>query len=397
MSPVIKTAAATAGAASAPKSFAKEKVRKASAANAKPKRAARIVAGKSVPGAKKISNVLLPTFSRQLSAMLSAGMPIVGSLNALLEQQENPNFKTVISQVKASIENGASLSESLQPYPSIFDTLYVNMVRGGETGGQLAETIARIATFLESSAKLRRKVKSAMTYPIIVLSIALLIALGMILFIVPVFAGMFADFGADLPGPTQFLINLSDGLRTGGPFILPLIIAAVVGFKKWKNTESGAYSVDKFKLKVPVFGELAIKVASARFARTFAQLIHSGVPILTALEIGAGATGNRVAGQIILEARDAVERGDSLSSALVGNAVFPPIMVRMLSAGEKTGKIDEMMDSIADFYDDEIEAMLASLTSLIEPFLMVFLGVVVGGILIGMFLPIFKMGEIVNM
>ena len=248
-----------------------------------------------------------------------------------------------------------------------------------------------------SSAKLRRKVKSAMTYPIIVLSIALLIALGMILFIVPVFAGMFADFGADLPGPTQFLINLSDDLRTTGPFVLPVIIAAVVAFKKWNATESGAYMLDKVKLKVPVFGELAIKVASARFARTFAQLIHSGVPILTALEIGAGATGNRVAGQIILEARDAVERGDSLSASLVGNKVFPPIMVLMLSAGEKTGKIDEMMDSIADFYDDEIEVMLASLTALIEPFLMVFLGVVVGGILIGMFLPIFKMGEIVNM
>ena len=399
MSPVIRGRAAT---AVAPKSFADRRKRsaaeRAKTKAKKPKvKGAHVLAGKVVPGSKKICYHLLPTFSRQLAAMLSAGMPIVASLTALEEQEENPHFKAVVAQVRASIENGAALSESLAPFPSIFDRLYVNMVRGGETGGQLAETIARIATFLESSAKLRRKVKAAMTYPVIVLSIAMVIALGMILFIVPVFAGMFADFGADLPGPTQFLINLSDGMKTLGPFIVPIIGVMIVGFKKWKNTESGGYALDQFKLRIPVFGELAIKVASARFARTFAQLIHSGVPILTALEITSGATGNRVTEQIIMEARDAVERGDSLSSSLLGQTTFPQIMVRMLGAGEKTGKIDEMMNSIADFYDDEIEATLASLTSLIEPFLMVFLGVVVGGILIGMFLPIFKMGEIVNM
>jgi len=350
-----------------------------------------------VPGAKKIIGQLLPSFSRQLAAMLSAGMPIVAALTALEEQQDNPHFKAVVAQVRANIENGHALSEALKPFPSIFDDLYINMVRGGETGGQLAETIARLATFLESSAKLKRKVKSAMTYPTIVFSIAILIALLMIIFIVPVFASMFEDFGATLPGPTQFLINISDGLRFAGPVLLPAIVILIVVFKKWKATPQGAFTVDKMILRAPVFGELITKVAAARFARTLAQLIHSGVPILTALEIVAGATGNCVCESVIMDARSSVERGDPLSVALEGQTVFPKLVVRMMSAGEKTGKVDEMMNSIADFYDDEVETMLAGLTSLIEPFLMVFLGVVVGGILIGMFLPIFKMGEIVSM
>jgi type IV pilus assembly protein PilC len=270
------------------------------------------------------------------------------------------------------------------------------MVRGGETGGQLAETMGRIAGFLESSAKLRRKVKSAMTYPVIVLVIALSIAVAMIAFVVPVFGNMFEDFGADLPGPTKFLLSLSKGFRTGGPIILPLAIIGGIVFSKWKATPSGRFAMDKFYLRMPVFGELVTKVASARFARTFAQLVHSGVPILSSLEIVSGATGNTVAGAVVMEARTAVERGDPLSVAMQHQTVFPSMLVRMMAAGEKTGKIDEMMDSIADFYDDEIETMLSGLTSMIEPFLMVFLGVVVGGILIGMFMPIFKMGEIVG-
>ena len=386
MSPVVRDVGKASAAKAAPKAGGKAAAPGAAARKGK----------KKVPGARKIQLELLPGFSRQLAAMLSAGMPIVASLDALEEQADNPNFKAVIARLKASIENGAAFSEALRQFPSIFDNLYSNMVKGGETGGQLAETIGRLAGFLEDSAKLRQKVKSAMMYPIIVLCIAITIAIGMILFIVPVFGEMFADFGAELPGPTQKLLNLSGFMRSNGLLILACTIGGIVAFKKWKATPSGAYSFDQFVLRTPVFGELNRKVAATRFARTFGQLIRSGVPILNALEIVSGATGNLVAGGVIMKSREAVEKGEPLSNAMVEQTVFPIMLVRMLQAGEKTGKVDEMMDSIADFYDDEVRAMLDGLTSLLEPLLMVFLGVIIGGIVLCMFLPIFKMGEVVG-
>jgi type IV pilus assembly protein PilC len=364
----------------------------ASNKNAKPSRRG----GTKVPGAKKIVNTLLPGFSRQLAAMLSAGMPIVATLEALLDQTDNQNFKNVISGLKANIENGSAFSEALRKFPTVFDTLYCNMVKGGEMGGQLPETIGRLAGFLESSAKLRRKVKSAMMYPIIVLCIALIIAIGLITFVVPVFGEMFDDFGAGLPGPTQVLLDMSGFFKEKGIFLLMGLAVAAFLFKKWSKTESGAIALDRFFLRAPVVGELKKRVAAARFARTFGQLIRSGVPILQALQIVSGATGSVVAGGIITKASKAVEGGDPLSSAMVNQDVFPILLVRMLQAGEKTGKIDEMMDNIADFYEDEVETMLAGLTSLLEPLLMVFLGVIIGGIVMCMFLPIFKMGEIVG-
>jgi type IV pilus assembly protein PilC len=207
---------------------------------------------------------------------------------------------------------------------------------------------------------------------------------------------MFADFGAELPGPTQALLNISDFLQSNGLYVLTGVVAFVILFKKWKSTPAGGYKFDQFVLKLPVFGQLTRKVASARFARTFGQLIRSGVPILSALEIVSGATGNKVAGSIIYKARDAVEKGEPLSSAMVHQSVFPIMLVRMMQAGEKTGKIDEMMDNIADFYDDEVDTLLSGLTSLLEPLLMIFLGVIIGSIVLCMFLPIFKMGEVVS-
>ncbi len=351
---------------------------------------------KGVPGAKKIVNEILPGFSRQLSAMLSAGMPIVSTMEALEEQSDNQNFKRVIQSLRRGIENGAAFSDALKQFPSVFDSLYSNMVKGGETGGQLSETIGRLAKFLEDSAKLRRKVKSAMMYPTIVLCVAITIAIGMIIFIVPVFGEMFADFGAKLPGPTQFLLDMSGWMKRNGFFVLVAIIGAVIGFKKWKQTPKGAYTWDQLTLRAPVFGELRRKVASARFARTLGQLIQSGVPILSALDIVSGATGSVVAERLILKAKANVENGEPLSSAMVEQSVFPILLVRMMQAGEKTGKVDEMLDSIADFYDDEVETMLSGLTSLLEPLLMVFLGVIIGGIVMCMFLPIFKMGEVVG-
>jgi type IV pilus assembly protein PilC len=235
-----------------------------------------------------------------------------------------------------------------------------------------------------------------MTYPVVVLTLAIGIAIAMIIFIVPVFAQMYADSGRQLPGPTQFLVSLSKAGKKYAPIIVPAIAAAVYAFRRWKKTEHGAFVVDGFSLRAPVVGVLIQKVSVARFARTMAQLIHSGVPILGALEIVAKASGNRVIGAAILEARTAVERGDTISNGLAGKACLPPILVRMIAAGEKTGKLDEMMESIANTFDDEVEAMLASLTSLIEPLLMVFLGVVIGGIVVCMFLPIFKMSEAIS-
>jgi len=274
--------------------------------------------------------------------------------------------------------------------------LYVNMIKAGETGGQLGETADRLAGFLEDAAKLSRKVKSAMSYPIIVLCIAIGIATGMILFIVPVFADMFTDFNAKLPAPTQFLVDLSQILHKYGIIVLAIIVAIIVLIGRWKKTPAGAYQLASMMLKMPVLGELNRKVATSRFARTFAQLLQSGVPILRAMEIVSGATGNKVFERVVMDARSTVEKGETMSSALIKHPCFPRLLVHMMAAGEKTGKIDEMMQNIADFYDSEIEAMLDGLTALIEPLLMVFLGVIIGGIVISMFLPIFKMGEVVG-
>ncbi len=352
---------------------------------------------KRIPGAAKIQAKELPAFTRQLGAMLSAGLPVVQTLVALEEQNTNKVFKTVISGVRTQIEGGASFSEALGQYPDIFDELYVSMLRAGESGGQLAETTARIASFLEASMRLKRKVKSAMMYPSIVMTVCILLAVSMIIWIVPVFASIYADFGAQLPGPTQFLLNVSNAMRHNALIAVAIITGLVIAFKKFKKTPQGAYACDKFALKFPLVGELVRKVALARFASTFAQLTRSGVPILTTMEITASATGNKVLGKIIMDARANVERGEPLSTALNASKAYPRLMIHMLSAGEKTGKVDEMLQKISEFYSDEVETALAGLTSMIEPLLIVFMGVVIGGIVICMFLPIFKMSEIINM
>ncbi|MEI8351530.1 MAG: type II secretion system F family protein [bacterium] len=391
MSPLLRNSSSPAPAARLPRPVAPSRERAPAREVRPPSRK-----GGRIRGASKIVRKDLPAFSRQMAAMLSAGMPIVAALETLEDQAANPNFKIALGEVKRSIEAGSSFSESLLQLPQIFDTLYVNMVRAGEQSGQFAETMRRIGDLLEATARLRRKVKSAMTYPVVVLSLALVIASGMIIFIVPVFAGMFKDFGGKLPGPTQFLVDISNGVKHYAVVIVPAILLSIWLFRKWKNTAAGAWMLDKFALNAPVFGPLVQKVAVARFARTLSQLVQSGVPILNALEIVAKAAGNRIIESSIMEARRTVEHGDTLSVGLAGKAGIPPLVVRMLSAGEKTGKVDEMLESVADTFDDEVEAMLASLTSLLEPLLMVFLGVVIGGIVICMFLPIFKMTEVIK-
>lgn len=355
-------------------------------------------AGKTnkIAGVGRIINRELAPFSRQLASMLRAGMSLVVSLMTVEEQLDNKNFKVVVSSVRDTVESGGSFSDGLAKWPTVFNDLYVNIVRSGERSGQFAESMARLSELLESSAKLRRKVKSALSYPIVVLCMSIGIAFAMITFVVPVFAEMFEGFGKQLPGPTRVLVSISNFITGNWYWLIPLIVVAVFLFRRWAATDKGSYKMDELKLKLPVFGLLNQKVAIARFARIFSQMVHSGVPILEGLAIVARACGNRVIGKSIMEARGFVEQGNQISTGLEKRDGIPLLLTRMIAAGEKSGKLDEMLDSIADTYEDEVEAMLASLTSLMEPLLMGFMGVLIGSIVIAMYLPIFKMSSIIN-
>ena len=347
----------------------------------------------------KVKETDLVLFTRQLSTMVEAGISLVQALTALYDQSDpkrQKGLREVISDVTTRVQGGETFNESIGKHPRVFDRLYVSMVKAGEHGGLLAEILDRLAGFLEASARLRKKVKSAMTYPTIVISIAFLITTFLIVKVVPVFGDIFADFGAKLPAPTQFLIDLSDFIRGQWYFLIAIIAGVFFGIRTFLRSKRGRQIWDKWKLKMPVFGPLAHKICMSRFARTFAQLIRSGVPILEVLDIVAGASGNHVIETSVKGVAEDVEKGDNLSVAMSKKPIFPPMMLRMVSAGEATGKIDTMLEKMADFWDEEIEAMLDALTSLIEPMLIVFLGVIVGGIVIAMFLPIFKLNEVVS-
>ncbi len=341
----------------------------------------------------------LVLFTRQLSTMIDAGISLVQALTALYEQcdpKRQRNLRNVISDVTTRVQGGETFHESVAKHPRVFDRLFVSMVKAGEHGGLLAEILDRLAGFLEATARLRKKVKSAMTYPVIVICIAFAITTFLIVKVVPVFGEIFKDFGANLPAPTQFLIDLSDFIRGQWYFLILGLGAAFFGIRTFLRSKRGKQLWDKWKLKLPIFGPLTHKICMSRFSRTFAQLIRSGVPILEVLEIVGGASGNHVVETSIKGVGEDVEKGDNLSVALSHKPIFPPMMLRMVSAGEATGKIDTMLEKMADFWDEEIEAMLDAMTSLIEPLLIVFLGVIVGGIVIAMFLPIFKLNEVVS-
>lgn len=348
-----------------------------------------------VRGARKIKLQELPVFTRQFSAMLAAGMPLVQTLVAMEEQTDSKNFKPIINGIRTRVEGGAMYSESLAYYPTIFDDLYISMMRAGEIGGILPDTSARVADFLEASNKLRAKVKSAMMYPTVVIIVSLLLSTALVMFVLPVFVGMFADFGSDLPGLTQALLDFSHFLTSYWWIVVILIAGFVYAFKAYIKTDKGEYNIDLLRLKFPIIGELATKVAISRFSSTFAQLLHSGVQIIESLEIVGLATGNRVIGDSLLKAKEVISEGQSLSSALDTNKHYPRMLIQMLSAGEKTGQIEEMMDKVSGFYEDEVETMVDGLTAMIEPLLMVVVGAIIGTIVVAMFLPIFKMSSIV--
>ena len=341
----------------------------------------------------------LVLFTRQLSTMIEAGISLVQALTALYEQADpkrQRGLRAVISDITARVQGGETFHESLAKHPRVFNRLFISMVKAGEHGGLLSEILDRLAGFLEASARLRKKVKSAMTYPVIVVCIAFAITTFLIVRVVPIFGEIFADFGAKLPAPTQFLIDVSDFVRSQWYFLILGIGGTIFGVRAFLRSTRGKQLWDRWKLKLPVFGPLVHKICMSRFARTFAQLIRSGVPILEVLDIVGGSSGNHVVETSIKEVGTDVEKGDNLSVALSRKTIFPPMLLRMVAAGEATGKIDTMLEKMADFWDEEIEAMLDALTSLIEPLLIVFLGVIVGGIVIAMFLPIFKLNEVVS-
>jgi len=341
----------------------------------------------------------LVLFTRQLSTMIEAGISLVQAMTALYDQcdpKRQRNLRHIISDVTTRVQGGETFNESIAKHPRVFDRLFVSMVKAGEHGGLLAEILDRLAGFLEASARLRKKVKSAMTYPVIVICIAFAITIFLLVKVVPIFGEIFKDFGAKLPAPTQFLIDVSDFMRSEWYFLILVFGGTFFGIRTFLRSTRGKQLADRWKLKLPIFGPLIHKICMSRFSRTFAQLIRSGVPILEVLDIVGGASGNHVVETSIKGVSEDVEKGDNLSVALSKKPIFPPMMLRMVSAGEATGKIDTMLEKMADFWDEEIEAMLDALTSLIEPLLIVFLGVIVGGIVIAMFLPIFKLNEVVS-
>jgi type IV pilus assembly protein PilC len=350
--------------------------------------------GKTSGGRVALQDLVI--FTRQLATMVDAGLAMVQSLQALGEQATNKVMRDVIKDVTSRVEAGDSFSEALSKHPKVFNKLYVCMVGAGEKGGLLAEILARLATYLENAARLRRKVKSSMMYPIVVTVVAISITIFLLVKVVPVFGEIFTSFGAKLPAPTQFLINTSNILKRYLALVLMGMGGLVYGWIYFIKTRPGREFWDSRRIKLPVFGHIAHKICLARFTRTFASLIRSGVPIMEVMGIVANTCGNVVMEKAVKVAAGDIERGESIANALSKHPVFPAMVVRMITAGEQTGKIDSMLERIADFLDEEIETILSGLTALIEPILIVFLGVVVGGIVICMFLPIFKMSEIIN-
>ncbi len=330
-------------------------------------------------------------FARQFSTMIDAGLPILQCLDILFTQQENKTFKKIIKQIKESVEGGATLAESLKKFPKEFDDLFVNMIAAGEAGGILDAILKRLAGYLEKSAQLRGKVKGALTYPIVVFFISMGVTAVILLFVIPVFQEMFASLGGALPAPTQMVVALSEFVQSKIIFIIIGIIIFVIAFRRYYKTEKGQVVVDSLLLKVPVFGILLRKVAVSKFTRTLGTMLTSGVPILSALDIVARTAGNKTVENSIYKVRSAISEGRTMADPLAESGVFPSMVCSMIAVGESTGALDTMLNKIADFYDEEVDQAVDNLTAMIEPFMMVFLGVIVGGLLIAMYLPIFTM------
>lgn len=338
----------------------------------------------------------LSVFTRQFATMVNAGLPLVQCLDVLGRQLDKPHFKKVVQTVTSDVEGGSTLAEALEKHPKIFSDLFVNMIAAGEAGGILDVILGRLAVFLEKADALQRKVKGAMTYPTIVLTVAGGACIFMLMFVIPVFAKMFSDFGGVLPAPTRIVMNLSEFLKGywwalgGGAAILTFI------FKRYRATVKGKMVTDRLALRIPILGTVLRKSAVARFTRTLGTLIGSGVPILQGLEITAKTAGNAVIQKAIQDTATSISQGDTIALPLKESGVFPPMVVQMISIGEQTGALDEMLSKIADFYDDEVDSAVEALTAAIEPIMIVVMGTMVGGMLVAMYLPMFKMSSVVG-
>lgn len=336
----------------------------------------------------------LGVFTRQFATMINAGLPMVQCLDILSSQLEKPHFKKIVSDVMSDVESGATLAEGLRKH-KCFSDLFVNMIDAGEAGGILDTILNRLAMYLEKADALRRKIKGAMTYPAIVFAVATGATIFMLMFIIPTFARMFTDFGGDLPLPTAIVMGLSEFLRANWWIMLAVVIGSTVLLRRYYATESGRLRIDKTLLRFPILGNVIRKGAVARFTRTLGTLISSGVPILNGLEITARTSGNKVIENAVMETRQSISEGNTIAEPLKACGVFPPMVVQMISVGEQTGALDEMLDKVADFYDSEVDTAVEAMTAAIEPIMIVVMGVVVGGMLIAMYLPMFKLVSVV--
>jgi type IV pilus assembly protein PilC len=344
-----------------------------------------------IPGlGSKITEQAVVIFTRQFATMIEAGLPLVQCLDILARQSENKEFARVIGQVKTDVESGDSFADALRKHPRVYSDFYVNMVEAGETGGILDTILARLAAYMEKAAALKSQVKGAMVYPAVIIGIAIIVVVFLLLYVIPVFADMFASFGGTLPAPTRFVMFLSDLVKDYILYVIPLVGVLIWFFKRFYKTEKGRVMVDTLLLKLPVFGPLIQKVAVAKFTRTLGTLVSSGVPIIDGLEITARTAGNKVVEGAVLSIISSIKEGQTIAEPLGRQAIFPPMVVQMIEVGENAGALDAMLNKIADFYDQEVDTAVAALTKLMEPMLMVFLGTVIGGMVVAMYLPIFK-------
>ena len=358
----------------------------------------RITPAKAKAGAKKagrtdktVSPKNLAVFVRQFSVMIDAGLPLVQCLEILGTQEEDKNFAAVILATRTDVESGASLADAMRKYPKTFDSLFTNMIAAGEAGGILDTILKRLATFIEKAVKLKGQVKSAMVYPVAIIIIAAVVVTVILWKVIPTFAAMFSGMGAQLPLPTRIVIALSNGIVRYGVFVIVGLAAVIYALKQYYKTEAGRHQIDAIVLKLPVLGLLMRKIAVARFCRTLATLISSGVPILDGLEITAKTSGNAIVEDAIMVTRKSIERGETISAPLKETGVFPPMVTQMIGVGEATGALDTMLAKIADFYEEEVDVAVAGLLTLLEPIMIALLGGVVGGIVIAMYMPIFDM------
>jgi len=341
----------------------------------------------------RVKKKALAIFTRQMATMIDAGLPLVQSLEILAQQEETETFQGIIRTIKNEVESGATLAAALQKHPRVFDNMYVNLVVAAEEAGTLDVILNRLATHIEKMEALKKKVKSAMVYPTMIVSVAIGVTVVLMVFVVPVFEKLFAGMGSSLPMPTQIVVGISKIFKSYTPVLIALTVVMIIVLRKYYKTEDGKRMIDGLMLKAPVFGELIRKIAVSRFARTLATLVTSGVPILEALNIVAGASGNKVVEEAILKGRTSISEGQTISQPLTESGVFPVMVTQMIAVGETTGSLELMLTKVADFYDDEVDVAVATLSSMLEPVLMIFLGVIVGGLVIAMYLPIFKMAS----